>query len=137
MLVLGVVTVTASGCGASQKPTKELLRSANPLTADIYVQIRGPAGAVSYIANAIETGAFTSIRTGGFTEYSSGGSFIPPRLHHRLHQQRICLFAHTVQSVDSPKLQPWLGKKITISVYGNKSSVLYCRLLGGVFLVAG
>jgi hypothetical protein len=135
VLALAAIVLTASGCGASDKPTKELLRSANPLTSDIYVQIRGPAGAVSYVAKAIETGAFTSLKTSAFTKYDNG-SFVPPRLHHQLHQHRICLFAHTIQSVDSPKLQAWQGKKITMSVYGKKSSVLYCRLIGGVFLAA-
>jgi hypothetical protein len=106
------------------------------LTSDIYVQIRGPAGAVSPIANAIETGAFTKIKTGPITAYGEGSSFLPPRLYHHLHEHRICLFAHTIQAGESPTLQPWVGKKITISVYGHKSSLLYCRLIAGVFLVA-
>lgn len=136
MLPLAVVLLTGAGCGASSRPTKSLLRSANPLTSDIYVQIRGPAGAVRPIASAIETGAFTKIKTGPITTYGDGGSFVPPRLYHHLHQHRICLFAHTIQAGESPTLQPWVGKKITISVYGRKSSVLYCRLFAGVFLVA-
>ena len=136
MLALAAVLLPASGCGANGKPTKELLRSANPLTSDIYVQVRGPAGAVSPITHAIETGAFTKIKRGPITTYGDGASFLPPRLYHHLHQHRICLFAHTIQAGESPTLKPWVGKKITISVYGHKSSMLYCRLITGVFLVA-
>lgn len=125
--------LTASSCGASDKPTKQLLRSNNPLTADLYVQIKGPAGAVSKIANAIETGAFTNIKMGVVPPYGKGGSFVPPPLQ----RHRICLFAQTIQSADSPQLHPWLGKKITFTVYGNHgSSALYCRLFGGVGLAA-
>lgn len=125
--------VTSSSCGTSDKPTKQLLRSNNPLTSDLYVQIKGPAGAVSKIANAIETGAFTNIKMGPVPPYGNGGSFVPLRLQ----RHRICLFAQTIQPADSPQLQRWVGKKITFTVYGNKSSsALYCRLFGGVTLAA-
>ena len=128
VLVLAAVLLASSGCGAGSKPKKEILRSVNPLTSDLYVQVRGPAGAVNYIADAIATGAFT---------HAGSGSFVPPRLHRRLHEQRACLFAHTIGSADSPKLQPWLGRKLTISVSGNKSNAaLYCRAIAVVFLGA-
>jgi hypothetical protein len=131
--VLAAVMLTASSCGGSGKPTKQLLRSNNPLTSDLYVQIKGPAGAVSKIANAIETGAFTNIKLGLVPPYGNGGSFVPPHVQ----SHRICLFAQTIQPVDSPQLQAWLGDKITFTVYGSKSSsVLYCRLFGGVTLAA-
>ena len=136
-LVLAAVVLIGSSCGgASSKPTKELLRSANPLTSDIYVQVRGPAGAVTPIANTIKTGAFSEIKTGPITKYGDGAAFLPPPLYHHLHENRICLFAHTIRAWESPTLQPWVGKKITISVYGKKSSLLFCRLIGGVFLGA-
>jgi hypothetical protein len=131
---LAALALTASGCGASEKPTKQLLRSSNPLTSDLYVQIKGPAGAVSKIANAIETGAFTNIKLGPVPPYGHSGSFVPPLLQ----RHRICLFAQTIQPADSAQLQPWRGKKITFTVYGTKksSSALYCRLFGGVGLGA-
>jgi hypothetical protein len=125
--------LTTSGCGANDKPTKQLLRSNNPVSSDLYVQIKGPAGAVSKIANAIEAGAFTHIKTGPVPSYGNGGSFVPPRLL----RHRVCLFTQTIQPADSPQLQPWLGKKITFTVYGSKStSMLYCGLLGGATLAA-
>jgi hypothetical protein len=132
--VLAAVMLTTSGCGNSNEPTKQLLRSNIPLTSDLYVQIKGPEGAVSKIANAIETGAFTKIKTGAVPPYGEGGSFVPPRLR----QHRVCLFAQTIQPVDSPQLQAWRGKKITFTVYGAKSSssVIYCRLIGGVIRTA-
>jgi hypothetical protein len=131
---LAAVTLTASSCGAGEKPTKQLLRSNNPLTSDLYVQIKGPAGAVSKIANAIETGAFTNIKLGPVPPYGQSGSFVPPLLQ----RHRICLFAQTIQPADSPQLQAWRGKKITFTVYGSRqdSSALYCRLFGGVGLAA-
>ena len=133
-VILAAVTLAASGCGSSDKPTKQLLRSNNPLTSDLYVQIKGPAGAVSKIARAIETGAFTNIKLGPVPPYGKSGSFVPPLLQ----RHRICLFAQTIQPADSTQLQPWQGKKITFTVYGSKtsSSALYCRLFGGVGLAA-
>jgi hypothetical protein len=132
-VTLAALLLTASGCGASDKPTKQLLRSNNPLTSDIYVQIKGPAGAVSKIASAIETGAFTNIKLGPVPPYGKSGSFVPPALQ----QHRICLFAQTIQPSDSPQLQPWRGKKVTFTVFGKtSSSTLYCRLFGGVGLAA-
>lgn len=121
--------LTVAGCGgADNKPTNELLRSANPLTSDIYVQVRGPTGAVRHVANAMMTGAFTKY---------GGGFFVPPHLHHRLHEQRACLFVHTIEPVDSPGLQAWRGQKITISVSGNRSSAeFYCGAIRDVFLGA-
>lgn len=135
VLVLLAVMLTASGCGAGNEPTRtELLRSANPLTSDVYIQIRGPAGAVNYLGNTLQGAAFTN-QTGAFTEADSG-FFVPPALHNRLHEHRICLFVETIQPWDRPEIQPWVGKKITVTVYGNKSSVLFCRLFGTVVLGA-
>lgn len=135
VVVIAAVMLTASSCGASDKAAKQLLRSDNPVTSDLYVQLKGPAGAVTKIANGIETGAFTTIKAGAVPPYGTGGSFVPPNLQ----RHRVCLFTRTIQPVDSPELQPWLGQKITFTVYGGKSSpsVLYCRLLGALTLPAG
>jgi hypothetical protein len=135
VLALVVVILAASGCGASNnEPAAELLRSANPLTSDFYLQIKGPAGAVNEIANKIKAGAFTS-KTGTLTK-AGNGSFVPPRLHDRLQEHQICLFVRTIQPWDSPDLQAWVGKTITISAYGNKRFLLWCRLFPRVVLGA-
>jgi hypothetical protein len=118
------VTVGASSCGDSSRTTRQLLRSENPITSDLYFQIKGPAGAVNYIADRVKSGAFI--------KYSEG-FFVSPRLHHELHQTRVCEYVHTVATTDSPKLQPWLGKKMTIVVYGKPNYRLFCRLISGVF----
>jgi hypothetical protein len=125
VVVLAAVMLAASGCGAGDKPTKQLLRSNVPLTSGLYVQLKGPAGAVNKIANAIETGAFRRVKAGAVPPYGQGGSFVPPHTQ----QHRVCLSARTIQPVDSPELQPWLGQKITITVYGNSGSLLFCDLI--------
>lgn len=132
VLVVAVVILAAAGCGASNKPNKQLLRSTVPLASDLYIQIKGPAGAVGKIVNAMKAGAFTKIKSGPVPAYGNGGSFVPPRIE----RHRVCLFAHTIQPVDSAQLQPWLGKKITVTVFGNGSSELFCGLIGGVFQAA-
>jgi hypothetical protein len=131
---IAALVLIASSCGASNKPQKQLLRSNIPLASGVYVQIKGPAGAVSKIANAIETGAFTKIKTGAVPPYGTGGSFVPLSLR----RHRVCLFARTIQPTDSPQLQPWLGKKITFTMYGSKNSysMLYCGLLAKLTLAA-
>lgn len=136
MLALVGVILAASGCGASSnKPAAELLRSANPLTSDFYLQIKGPAGAVDEIANKIEAGAFTR-KAGAALSKAGDGSFVPRRLHDRLQGHQICLFVRTIQPWDSPALQEWVGKTITISAYGNKRFLLWCRLFPRVVLGA-
>jgi hypothetical protein len=132
VIIVAAGVLAAPGCGASNKPNKQLLRSTVPLASDLYVQIKGPAGAVSKIVNAMKAGAFTKIKSGRVPAYGAGGSFVPPRVE----RHRVCLFAHTIQPVDSAQLQPWLGKKITFTVYGNSSSEFFCGLIGGVFQAA-
>ena len=114
--VLMALMLTASGCGGSNDKTEVLrLRSANPLTSDLYVRIRGPAGAVSLIAQGLTTGGFSS---------NGEGSFVPPDLH----QQTACSFSHTIRPADAPNLQAWRGRKMTITVYGNNSyAAIYCQ----------
>jgi len=132
-VVVAAVALITSSCGASSKPTKQLLRSKNPLTSDIYLQIKGPAGAVSKITDAIESAAFTKLKAGAVPRYGEGGAFVPPHVQ----RNQVCLFAETIQPWDSPQLQPWVGKKITFTAYGTKSdSQLFCRLIRGVLLAA-
>jgi len=114
--VLTALLLTVSACGAVDSRTEVLrLRSANPVTSDLYVRMRGPAGAVNYIAQGLIRGAFNK---------AAGGFFVPPNLH----RQKACSFGHTIGFEDSPDLQAWRGKKITIAVYGSSSYAgTYCR----------
>ena len=106
----------ACACGSNGTRTEVLrLRSANPVTSDLYVRMRGPAGAVSFIAKGLITGGFSK---------GAEGFFLPPRLR----QQKVCSFSHTISYADAPDLQAWRGRKMTITVYGNSSyAATYCR----------
>ena len=113
--VLTALLLLASACGGVDSRTEVVrLRSANPLTSDLYVRMRGPAGAVKYIAQGLSRGAFSS-QTEGF--------FVPPGVR----RQKACSLSHTIGYLDAPKLQPWRGRKIKITVYGKNSyAVTYC-----------
>jgi hypothetical protein len=123
--VLAALLITASACGSVDSRTEVLrLRSANPLTADLYVQMKGPAGAVDQIAQGLSRGAFSS---------QAEGSFVPPGAR----SQKACSFSHTIGSFDSPHLQAWRGKQMKITVYGNSSyAATYCQGIqeAGIFL---
>ena len=114
--VLTALLLLASACGGVDSRTEVVrLRSANPLTSDLYVRMRGPAGAVKYIAQGLSRGAFTS-QTEGF--------FVPPGVR----RQKACSLSHTIGYLDAPKLQAWRGRKIKITVYGKSSyAVTYCN----------
>jgi hypothetical protein len=130
-LAIAAVTLAASACGHSNVDSnatrREILRSPHG-TANapsfLYFQVKGPAGAVSYIADRVAAGGFSKFRE---------GFFLPPRLRHHLDQERVCDYARTIGPADSPKLQAWRGRKVTIVVYGKYDALLYCRLIGGVF----
>ena len=115
VLLTGLMFV-ACACGSNGTKTEVLrLRSANPLTTDLYVRMRGPAGAVSFIAKGLITGGFSK---------DAEGFFLPPRLR----QQKVCSFSHTIGYADAPNLQAWRGRKMTITVYGNSSyAATYCQ----------
>src|SRR5579864_6536322 len=114
--VLTAVALTATACGGNNSRSEVLrLRSANPVTSDLYVRIAGPAGAVNYVAQGLMRGAFSK---------AAVGPFVPPNLHGR----QACSLEHTIDSVDAPKLQEWRGKKMTIAVYGTSSyAAAYCQ----------
>src|SRR2546423_8853403 len=114
--VLTALLILASACGGVDSRTEVVrLRSANPLTSDLYVRMRGPAGAVKYIAQGLSRGAFSS-QTEGF--------FVPRGVR----RQKACSLSHTIGYLDAPKLQPWRGRKIRITVYGKSSyAVTYCN----------
>jgi len=113
---------TASACGVNSRTEVVRLRSANALTSDLYVRMRGPAGAVNYLAQGLSRGAFSS---------QAEGSFVPPEVHAR----EACSLSHTIGYLDAPNLQPWRGKKIRITVYGRSSyAATYCNgLQVGIF----
>src|SRR6185437_7556809 len=73
--VLTAGTLAMAGCGSGH-PRTEVLRSANPVTSDIYVRITGPGGAVSYVGRRFMSGgAFSRLR---FREDTPKGQFLPP-----------------------------------------------------------
>lgn len=132
--MVAVVAITGlvalAGCGGSH-PRTELLRSTNPLTSDIYVRITGPGGAVSYTAQRF-------ITYGGFSKYSlrkdpSGGFFVPPRVLDR----KLCASTHIIRRADAPELQRWRGRTLAITIYGAKSSNLFCVALGPALYQGG
>jgi hypothetical protein len=121
--VLAVVVLLLSGCGGSHQRT-ELLQSANPLTSDISVQINGPGGAVSYVGQRF-------ITAGDFGKYDlrkdpKGGFFVPPRIR----DHKLCASTHVIRLTDAPQLQKWRGRTLAVTVYGKKSSTIFCAVLG-------
>jgi hypothetical protein len=110
------------------KPRTEVLRSESPLT-DIWVRITGPGGAVSYVGNRFLTGgAFTKFT---FRKAPAKGLFLPPVVR----GQKLCASTHVIQPGDAPQLQEWQGRRVAITIYGNRTSALYCAVLGyGLYL---
>src|SRR5690242_3693048 len=118
-VVAAVVTallLMASACGGVDSRTEVLrLKSANPLTSDLYVRVKGPAGAVNFIEQGLVRGALGS---------KAEGFFVPPTVR----RQKACSFSHTISAFDSPQLQPWRGKELKMTVYGNSIyAETYCR----------
>jgi hypothetical protein len=125
--VLVSLTLALAACGSGH-PRTEVLRSASPLTSDIYLRITGPGGAVSYMAQELSGGAFTRYR---FNEPPGSGLFVPPDARDR----KLCASTHTIRSEDAPELQKWQGRTLAITVYGKETSSLFCAALGpGLYL---
>ena len=124
--VLTAMMLSITACGSSH-PRTEVLRSTNSLTSDIYMRITGPGGAVSYIARRFKN-------SGVFNRYSfrqppaAEGVFLPTRIRDR----KLCASTHVIRRGDAPELQKWRGRTLAISVYGMKSSALFCAVLGSV-----
>jgi len=93
---------------------------------DIYLRITGPGGAVHYIAQRFRgAGEFK-----GFTFHTSAdreGAFLPPGVRER----KLCASTHVIQAYDAPRLQKWRGRTLAISIYGQKTSRIYCAVLTG------
>jgi hypothetical protein len=121
VLLVAVLALSICGCGAGNKPKREVLRSVNLLSADLYVRVAGPTGVVDYIVGRLKASAFNTF---------GRGAFLPPRVrHHR--RQEVCSITRTIASTDSPSLQAWRGKKVRVQVYGsNKSSeAIFCQII--------
>jgi hypothetical protein len=118
------VALTVAACGAANSSKTEILRlrSANPLTSNIYVKVIGPAGAVNYVVDRMKAAAFKTDEV---------GVFLPPSESSRPH----CSFAHAIRSGDAPDLQRWRGEKVRLAVYG--SAGLFCHLLRSSIYLAG
>lgn len=121
LLVVAGLAVAVSGCGDGSQPKREVLRSANLISADLYVRVSGPSGVVDHIVDRLRASAFDTY---------GRGPFLPPRIrHHR--RQKVCSITHTIGDADSPDVQAWRGKKVRVDVYGdNKSSEsIFCQIL--------
>jgi hypothetical protein len=121
LLVVAGLVFAICGCGASNKPKREVLRSVNLLSTHLYVRVSGPAGVVDYIAGRLRTGAFATF---------GRGVFLPPSVrHHR--RQKVCSITHTINNADGPSVRAWRGKKARVDVYGdNKSSeAIFCQII--------
>jgi hypothetical protein len=103
LCVTVILTVSACGGSASNASMTKVVRLKSP-TPISFVEIRGPAGAVDYLARRLETGAFREDQV---------GVFVPPPRHPRPR----CSFTHTIGPRDTPDLQPWRGRKVLIAVY--------------------
>jgi hypothetical protein len=122
VLLIAALPLAICGCG-SNHPRTQVLQSANPLTSDIYLRITGPGGAVSYVAQRLMTGGFSKF---SFTKGTGQRLFLPPRVR----DEKLCSSTHTIRWWDASELQKWLGRKLAISVYGKKSSAIYCAAFG-------
>jgi hypothetical protein len=121
LLVAAVLVLAICGCGNGNKPKREVLKSANLLSADLYVRVAGPTGVVNYIVDRLKASAFDTY---------GRGVFLPPHVrHHR--RQKVCSITHSIASADSPSLQAWRGKKVRVDVYGDhkSSEAIFCQIL--------
>ena len=109
-------------------PRTEVLRSAGPLSG-IWVRITGPGGAVEYLGHRFVNGGAFSRFT--FRREPTKGAFLPPTVR----AQKLCASTHVIQPGDAPELQNWRGRTLAVSIYGTKTSAIYCAVLGyGLYL---
>lgn len=109
-------------------PRTEVLRSASPLS-NIWVRITGPGGAVGYVGDRFLNGGAFSRFT--FRKAPARGLFLPPPVR----EQKLCGATHVIQPGDAPQLQKWRGRKLAVTIYGTKTSAMYCAVLGyGLYL---
>ncbi|HET8557849.1 MAG TPA: hypothetical protein VFL58_11135 [Gaiellaceae bacterium] len=121
MVMAAALLVAMSGCGNGNKPKREVLKSANLLSGDLYVRVAGPTGVVDYVVNRLKASAFDT--------YGHGAFLPPPLRHHR--REKVCSITHSIGEADSSSLQPWRGKRVRVDVYGrNKTSeAIFCQIV--------
>jgi signal peptidase I len=118
LALIALVGSVFVGCGGSGSgSTTVVLRSTNPLLANLYVQVRAPSGATQAIARSL-------VAEGG----SSGAFIVAPAVHGRQN----C--SHTIQietfPVTAPRLRKFGGQQFTVGVYGaSKLAPEVCREL--------
>lgn len=120
-LIVAVLLFALSGCGNGNKPKREVLKSANLLSGDLYVRVAGPTGVVNYIVDRLKASAFDT--------YGHGAFLPPPVRHHR--REKVCSITRSIGDADSSSLQSWRGKRVRMDVYGkNKNSeAIFCQIL--------
>jgi hypothetical protein len=121
VVMVAALLFAMCGCGNGNKPKREVLKSANQLSGDLYVRVAGPTGVVDYVVNRLKASAFDTY---------GQGPFLPPSVrHHR--RDKVCSITHSIGDADSSSLQPWRGKRVRVDVYGhNKSSeAIFCQIL--------
>jgi hypothetical protein len=125
--VLAAVALAMAGCGSSQaghRARTEVLKSTSPPTSDIYLRITGPAGAVYYLAQHFRSaGAYD--RFDFHQAVGSKGMFLPPRVRER----KLCAATHVIRPDDAAELQKWRGRTLATTIYGKKTSLVYCAVL--------
>lgn len=121
LLVVGGLVFVLCGCGNGNAPKQEVLKSANLLSADLYVRVAGPTGVVNYIVGRLKSSAFDTY---------GHGVFLPPRVGHHL-RHRVCSVTHRIVSADNASLQAWRGRKVRVEVYGDDkgSEAIFCQIL--------
>jgi hypothetical protein len=123
--VLTALSLALAGCGSSH-PRTEILRGTNRLLSDVYLRITGPGGAVYYIAQRFRgSGAFKGFRF--HKTVDSERVFLPPPVRER----KLCASTHVIQTYDAPQLQKWRGRTLEITIYGGKTSRIFCAVLTG------
>jgi hypothetical protein len=121
VVLVAVLAFSMCGCGSGNRPKREVLRSVNLFSADLYVRVAGPTGVVDYVVSRLRASAFDTF---------GHGAFLPPRVrHHR--RQKVCSITRTIASTDSPSLQAWRGKKVRVDVYGDHkgSEAIFCQIV--------
>ena len=121
VVMVAALLFAMSGCGNGNKPKREVLKSANLLSGDLYVRVAGPTGVVDYVVNRLKASAFDTY---------GHGAFLPPSVrHHR--REKVCSITHSIGDADSSSLQPWRGKRVRVDVYGHNrnSEAIFCQIL--------
>jgi hypothetical protein len=121
VVMVAALLFAMCGCGNGNKPKREVLKSANLLSGDLYVRVAGPTGVVDYLVNRLKASAFDTY---------GHGAFLPPHVR-RHRREKVCSITHSIGAADSSSLQAWRGRTVRVDVYGhNRSSeAIFCQIL--------